>query len=117
MNARLALSLTAFLAACTPEPATPPAAEAPAIVAEAPAMTPAAAPAGPHRFDTLGATGSYNTPKLGGDYRGGSIGASPAYSFTAHVVELDPAGAAGNGRSRPETAPRRSSADVLAPRT
>jgi 4-hydroxybenzoyl-CoA reductase subunit alpha len=39
------------------------------------------------RYDTLGATGSYNTPTLGGDYRGGSIGASPAYSFTAHVVE------------------------------
>ncbi|MEO6711213.1 MAG: molybdopterin cofactor-binding domain-containing protein, partial [Planctomycetota bacterium] len=38
-------------------------------------------------FDTLGATGAYNTPALGGDYRGGSIGASPAYSFTAHVVE------------------------------
>jgi len=40
------------------------------------------------RFDTLGATGSYNTPKLGGDYRGGTIGASPAYSFTAHVAEV-----------------------------
>ncbi|MEZ5980194.1 MAG: molybdopterin cofactor-binding domain-containing protein [Planctomycetota bacterium] len=39
------------------------------------------------RFDTLGSTGSYNTPTLGGDYRGGTIGASPAYSFTAHVVE------------------------------
>jgi len=39
------------------------------------------------KFDTLGATGSYNTPKLGGDYRGGTIGASPAYSFTAHVVD------------------------------
>lgn len=42
---------------------------------------------------TLGATGWYKTPeKLGGDYRGGSIGASPAYSFTAHVaeVEVDP---------------------------
>jgi 4-hydroxybenzoyl-CoA reductase alpha subunit len=39
-------------------------------------------------FDTLGATGAYNTPILGGDYRGGTIGASPAYSFTAHVVEL-----------------------------
>ena len=39
------------------------------------------------RFDTLGATGSYNTPTLGGMYRGGTIGASPAYSFTAHVVE------------------------------
>lgn len=39
--------------------------------------------------DTLGSTGAYNTPTLGGDYRGGSIGASPAYSFTAHVVEVD----------------------------
>ncbi len=44
------------------------------------------------KFGTLGAVGHYNTPKLGGDYRGGSIGASPAYSFTAHVaeVEVDP---------------------------
>jgi len=40
------------------------------------------------RFDTLGATGSYNTPTLGGDYRGGTIGASPAYSFTTHVAEV-----------------------------
>lgn len=55
MNARLALSLTVFLAACTPEPTAPPAAEVPAVVAEAPAAIPAAAPAGPHRFDTLGA--------------------------------------------------------------
>ena len=45
------------------------------------------------RFGTLGTTGSYNTPKdVHGDYRGGTIGASPAYSFTAHVaqVEVDP---------------------------
>jgi 4-hydroxybenzoyl-CoA reductase subunit alpha len=41
------------------------------------------------KFDTLGATGAYNTPTLGGDYRGGTIGASPAYSFTAHVVECE----------------------------
>ena len=41
------------------------------------------------RHGTLGATGSYNTPTLGGDYRGGTIGASPAYSFTAHVVEVE----------------------------
>ncbi|MDP6129688.1 MAG: molybdopterin-dependent oxidoreductase, partial [Planctomycetota bacterium] len=34
------------------------------------------------------ATGSYNTPTLGGDYRGGTIGASPAYSFTAHVADV-----------------------------
>lgn len=40
------------------------------------------------RHDTLGSTGSYNTPKLGGDYRGGTIGASPAYSFTAHAVQV-----------------------------
>jgi len=40
------------------------------------------------RWETLGATGSYNTPALGGQYRGGAIGASPAYSFTAHVVEV-----------------------------
>ncbi len=41
----------------------------------------------------LGEVGSYNTPKdRHGDYRGGTIGASPAYSFTAHVaeVEVDP---------------------------
>jgi 4-hydroxybenzoyl-CoA reductase subunit alpha len=41
------------------------------------------------RYDTLGSTGAYNTPTLGGDYRGGTIGASPAYSFTAHAVEVD----------------------------
>ena len=41
----------------------------------------------------LGAVGSYNTPKdVHGEYRGGTIGSSPAYSFTAHVaeVEVDP---------------------------
>lgn len=41
-------------------------------------------------FGTLGATGWYNTPKdVHGEYRGGTIGASPAYSFTAHVAEVD----------------------------
>ena len=39
---------------------------------------------------TLGAIGHYDTPKdVHGDYRGGTIGASPAYSFTAHVAEVD----------------------------
>jgi len=40
---------------------------------------------------TLGSVGHYNTPKEGvhGDYRGGTIGASPAYSFTAHVAEVE----------------------------
>jgi len=42
------------------------------------------------RFGTLGATGWYKTPpKLGGNYRGGTIGASPAYSFTAHIAEVE----------------------------
>jgi 4-hydroxybenzoyl-CoA reductase alpha subunit len=38
---------------------------------------------------TLSASGWYNTPILGGAYRGGTIGASPAYSFTAHVAEVE----------------------------
>jgi len=38
-------------------------------------------------FGTLGLTGEYTTRAVGGDYRGGTIGASPAYSTTAHVVE------------------------------
>jgi 4-hydroxybenzoyl-CoA reductase alpha subunit len=45
------------------------------------------------KYGALGATGSYNTPKdIHGEYRGGTIGSSPAYSFTAHVaeVEVDP---------------------------
>ncbi len=41
------------------------------------------------KFGTLGAIGWYKTPPdLGGKYRGGTIGASPAYSFTAHVAEV-----------------------------
>ena len=45
------------------------------------------------KHGTLGSVGSYNTPRdVHGEYRGGTIGASPAYSFTAHVaeVEVDP---------------------------
>jgi len=42
------------------------------------------------KYGTLGTTGSYNTPKdVHGEYRGGTIGASPAYSFTAHVAEVE----------------------------
>ncbi len=41
------------------------------------------------KFETLAAAGSYNTPERGGDYRGGTIGASPAYSFTAHAAEVE----------------------------
>jgi 4-hydroxybenzoyl-CoA reductase subunit alpha len=40
------------------------------------------------RYGTLGATGGYRTQERGGDYRGGTIGASPAYSATAHVAEV-----------------------------
>jgi len=40
------------------------------------------------RFGTLGLSGEYVTREVGGDYRGGAIGASPAYSTTAHVVEV-----------------------------
>jgi CO/xanthine dehydrogenase Mo-binding subunit len=40
------------------------------------------------KFGTLGSVGWYQSPKLGGDYRGGTIGASPAYSFTAHVAQV-----------------------------
>jgi 4-hydroxybenzoyl-CoA reductase alpha subunit len=37
----------------------------------------------------LGGTGAYDTPKdVHGSYRGGTIGASPAYSFTAHVAQV-----------------------------
>jgi len=42
------------------------------------------------KFGALGSTGSYNTPKdVHGSYRGGTIGSSPAYSFTAHVAEVE----------------------------
>jgi 4-hydroxybenzoyl-CoA reductase subunit alpha len=42
------------------------------------------------KHGTLAAVGHYNTPKdVHGDYRGGTIGASPAYSFTAHVAEVE----------------------------
>lgn len=41
-------------------------------------------------YGTLGSVGHYNTPKdVHGEYRGGTIGASPVYSFTAHVAEME----------------------------
>ena len=36
----------------------------------------------------LSTTGGYRTRAVGGKYRGGTIGASPAYSATAHVAEV-----------------------------
>ncbi|MBI3930295.1 MAG: molybdopterin-dependent oxidoreductase [Armatimonadetes bacterium] len=40
---------------------------------------------------TLGSVGSYDAPREGvhGDYRGATIGATPAYSYTAHVAEVE----------------------------
>lgn len=42
------------------------------------------------QFGTMGSVGSYQTPRANvhGEYRGATIGASPAYSFTAHVAEV-----------------------------
>jgi len=40
------------------------------------------------RFGALVEQGSYRTVPRGGDYRGGTIGASPAYSCTAHIAEV-----------------------------
>ncbi len=37
---------------------------------------------------TLSSTGGYRTRPCGADYRGGTIGASPAYSATAHIAEV-----------------------------
>ncbi|MFT7521679.1 MAG: 4-hydroxybenzoyl-CoA reductase subunit alpha [Kiritimatiellia bacterium] len=42
------------------------------------------------KFGTLGSTGGFVTLDVGDkSYRGGTIGASPAYSTTAHVVEVE----------------------------
>jgi 4-hydroxybenzoyl-CoA reductase alpha subunit len=44
-------------------------------------------------FGTLTTVGSYRPPKLGGPFKGSGVGPSPAYSFSAAVVEVavDPA--------------------------
>jgi 4-hydroxybenzoyl-CoA reductase alpha subunit len=41
------------------------------------------------RFGTLGTTGSYVPPRSPGKYRGAGVGPSPAYSYTAAVVETE----------------------------
>jgi len=45
------------------------------------------------KFGTLGAVGSYRPPRSPGRYKGAGVGPSPAYSYTACVVEaeVDPA--------------------------
>ncbi len=40
-------------------------------------------------WGTVGATGGYRTKERGGEYRGGTIGSSPAYSCTAHVADVE----------------------------
>jgi 4-hydroxybenzoyl-CoA reductase alpha subunit len=40
------------------------------------------------RFGTLSASGSYTPPVLSGTYKGQGVGPSPAYSYTAAVVEV-----------------------------
>jgi 4-hydroxybenzoyl-CoA reductase alpha subunit len=41
------------------------------------------------KFGTLGAVGSYSPPRPPGRYKGGGVGPSPAYSYTACVVEVE----------------------------
>ena len=41
------------------------------------------------RQGALSASGSYRPPRLGGPYKGSGVGPSPAYSYTACVVEVD----------------------------
>jgi len=48
-----------------------------------------AAVLGEERFGTLTTAGSYTPPKIAGPYKGSGVGPSPAYSFSACVVDLD----------------------------
>ena len=41
------------------------------------------------RFGTLTSAGSYTPPKVAGPYKGSGVGPSPAYSYSACVVDLD----------------------------
>jgi 4-hydroxybenzoyl-CoA reductase subunit alpha len=41
------------------------------------------------QFGTLGSTGSYTPPKSAAKYKGGGVGPSPTYSYTASVVEVE----------------------------
>ena len=41
------------------------------------------------RFGALTSAGSYTPPKLSGPYKGSGVGPSPAYSYSACVVDLD----------------------------
>src|SRR6202023_2232697 len=41
------------------------------------------------KFGTLVSAGSYTSPKIAGPYKGSGVGPSPAYSYSACVVDLD----------------------------
>ena len=41
------------------------------------------------KFGTLGAVGSYTPPRAPGRFKGAGVGPSPAYSYTACVVEVE----------------------------
>ncbi len=41
------------------------------------------------KFGTLGSVGSYSPPRAPGRYKGAGVGPSPAYSYTACVVEVE----------------------------
>jgi 4-hydroxybenzoyl-CoA reductase subunit alpha len=41
------------------------------------------------RFGTIGSVGSYTPPPSAGRYKGSGVGPSPAYSYSAAVIELD----------------------------
>jgi len=41
------------------------------------------------RGGVVGASGSYTPPRLAGPYKGSGVGPSPAYSYSAAVVEVD----------------------------
>jgi 4-hydroxybenzoyl-CoA reductase subunit alpha len=44
---------------------------------------------GEARFGTLTSAGSYTPPRIAGPYKGSGVGPSPAYSYSACVVDLD----------------------------
>ncbi|HEY1434474.1 MAG TPA: molybdopterin cofactor-binding domain-containing protein, partial [Thermoanaerobaculia bacterium] len=50
---------------------------------------PEAAVAAETKFGTLGTVGSYKPPQSAAKYKGGGVGPSPTYSFSAAVVELE----------------------------
>jgi 4-hydroxybenzoyl-CoA reductase alpha subunit len=44
---------------------------------------------GTTRFGTLATAGSYKPPRIGGPFKGSGVGPSPAYSYSAAVVEVE----------------------------